>query len=333
MTPDRVAALEVPAKSAATLPITLAAWGAGAFDLTTTVVVNGRAMEPASHRVVAAGIGPERASLVTGDLTVSAGLGPKEWRPGISLARRDGTDLGGVEFAFGPPFWPSPTLGQVWEARIEQRQGRPSLILAATSRDRELAFERTITLTPSGLVGMGLAATNRGAMPRSHSLLWSTNPEQSDRDAKVAAPLHGTTLYDIAADWPDWANLALAPDEHLAEQWFAYEAHGWCLGTIWTPRARLRLHRSAPEVLHRLDLAPGESAVAPTTYLVVAPGTWREVRARWRQFVRPDAPAEAAPVRPALRAILARRSSSTARQPRRSRSRTPRRDASPSTRP
>ncbi len=312
VTPDRVAAIDVPAKGAATIPLSLTVGRAAAFDLTTTVVADGRAMEPTSHRVVAAGIddvvasiGPERASLVTGDLAVSAGLGPKDWRPGISLARRDGTHLGSVEFAFGPPFWPSPALGQNWEARIEQREGRPSLILSTTSRDRELTFERTITLTPAGLVGLGFAVTNRGAAPRTHSLLWSTHPEQSERDAKVAAPLRGATLYEDAAVWPDWADLALAPDEHLTEQWFAYEAHGWCLGTIWTPRARLRLHRGAPEVLYQMDLAPGERAVAPMTSIVVAPGTWREVRARWRQLVRPDAPVEAPPVRPALRAILA----------------------------
>jgi len=323
------ATVELPAKGFAGVPVTLEAQEAGALSLwaytsfehddglSHATVSNSQACDNPSdgqsvstrlidHRVVALEatgvtgyVGEREAVLENPTLRLVLPFKGRRWE-----ARERATDRPLVRegSVIGPPFWPSEFDSKRFSARLEHGAGMVTAILAAASeRYPNLTFQREITLGAGPVVTVRHRLINAASEERHLQLAVGHRADWDE--CRVAIPTAEGLVVDDVPSFPDWYDPASKQPENLSETWVAYQQAGTVVGFLW-PRAlehEFGGWQRFPQFKFALPPVPARGSVlSDPLYLYVGHGDWQAVRAAWRQFIAPAAPAQPSAPRPVI---------------------------------
>ena len=304
------ATLELPAKGFAGVPVTLEAQEAGALSLWAYASFehNGQSVSTRliDHRVVtleAAGVtgyvGEREAVLENPTLRLVLPFKGRRWEVRERATDRPLVRQGSV---IGPPFWPSEFDSKRFSARLEHGAGTLTAILSAASECYpNLTFQREITLGAGPVVTVRHRLVNAADEERTlqlavgHRAYWD--------ECQTAIPATECLVVDDVPSFPDWYDQASKQPENLSETWVAYQQAGTVLGFLW-PRAlehEFGGWQHFPQFKFALPPVPARGSVlSDPLYLYVGYGDWPAVRAAWRQFIAPAAPAQLPATRPVI---------------------------------
>ncbi len=166
----------------------------------------------------------------------------RDWSVSFTVTdRASGERILSHSCSLGPPFAPSVFSGSTWSARVERSIGSVTAVLAAAPATLPgLTFERTIRVSPSGLIRVSYRVVNAGAVERALKVEAGTSVRLGMiSGTRVATPLVKGLVVEDSERFPDWEEPEQARPERYSETWMAEFGDGWVGATLWERAAEV----------------------------------------------------------------------------------------------